>query len=242
MCWRISRDTAVKYLEYASLSAAASGVLIALVGLTLVSWTSIIPKADQCIETWPSTNITTQCTFERKTYSEDIPKLDKAATGVVKFMQAAVAAVGFCVAVMFLPPLFAACAKKRGHVWREKCCGFIACFSTFIGFGCAVACVVIPFSAKLSMDAKICGPMLPKMKKAKAAMSVLENDVCTVECIAAITAFIESLCGLGNKFLIVAIVGFLTSILATLAFLTNAISCCVTSKGAKVQPDKQANP
>ena len=55
------------------------------------------------------------------------------------------------------------------------------------------------------MDAKICGPMLPKMKKAKAAMSVLENNVCTVECIAAITAFIESLCGLGNKFLIVAI-------------------------------------
>ena len=120
MCWRISRDTAVKYLEYASLSAAASGVLIALVGLTLVSWTSIIPKADQCIETWPSTNITTQCTFERKMYSEDIPELDKAATGVVKFMQAAVAAVGFCVAVMFLPPLFAACAKKRGTCMEKN--------------------------------------------------------------------------------------------------------------------------
>ena len=224
------------------MSAAASGVLIAICGLTVVSWKSITPKAEKCIETWPTGNFTTQCTFERKMYVESIPKLDEAATSAVRLLQMGIAGVGFAVALMFLPPWLAACAKKRGHAWKEKCCGFIACFSTFIGFGCAVACVVIPLSAKVALDSNICGPILPKMKKAKATMKALENSFCTVECLGAITAFIESLCGLGNKFLIVAIVGFLTCILATLAFLANAISCCVTSKAAKVQPEKPGNP
>ena len=69
------------------------------------------------------------------------------------------------------------CVRKGKRACMErKCCGFIACFSTFIGFGCAVACVVIPLSAKVALDSNICGPILPKMKKAKATMKALENS------------------------------------------------------------------
>lgn len=237
MCRFISRENAAKNLQNVSMLAAGSGLLIAICGLTVVSWKSITPKANKCIETWPPGNYTTQCTFDRNMYNKRIPDLDKSATVAVSFIQAGIAAVGFSVAVMFLPPWCAAYAKKSGHQWREKCCGFIACFTTFIGFGCAVACVVIPFSAKATLDSNICGPILPKMKKAKAVMGTLETNFCTEDCIAAVTAFIESLCGLGNKFMIIAGIGFLTCILASFAFLANAISCCVTSKGGKVEPE-----
>ena len=233
-------------LKYSSIATVLSGFLIAICALTVVVWTRITPKAEKCIETWPADtttskgfkirhNITTQCSFQQSMYTDQIPELDDLANEVVQLIQLGVMAVGFGVAVLFLPPWCTACGKKTHNRCQENCCGCISCFSTALGFAAGAACVIIPYIAKTMLDQQICDKWLPIMTEATVNIN---NAWCTKECMAAITAFIESLCGMGEKFMTLAGVAFITCIAATFTFFVNCISCCVSSKAkAEVEPD-----
>ena len=233
-------------LKYSSIATVLSGVLIAICALTVVVWTRITPKAEKCIETWPADtttskgftirhNITTQCSFHQSMYTDQIPELDDLANEVVQLIHLGVTAVGFGVAVLFLPPWCTACGKKTHNRCQENCCGCISCFSTALGFAAGAACVIIPYIAKTMLDQQICDKWLPIMTEATVNIN---NAWCTKECLAAITAFIESLCGMGEKFMTLAGVAFITCIAATFTFFVNCISCCVSSKAkAEVEPD-----
>ena len=88
------------------------------------------------------------------------------------------------------------------------------------------------------LDTQVCDFMLPMMEEAKKLSEELDTAFCTPECMAAITAFIESLCGMGDKFMTLAGVGFITAVCAIFTFLVNCISCCVSSKkNAKTRPE-----
>ena len=238
-------------LKYSSIATVLSGLLIAICALTVVVWTRITPKAEKCIETWPADtttvkgvkirhNITKQCSFHQSMYADQIPELDDLANEVVQLIQLGVMAVGFGVAVLFLPPWCTACGKKTHNRCQENCCGCISCFSTALGFVAGAACVIIPYIAKTMLDQQICDKWLPIMTEAKVLAKNNDNMawLCTAECMAAITAFIESLCGMGEKFMTLAGVAFITCIAATFTFFVNCISCCVSSKAkAEVEPD-----
>jgi len=230
-------------LKYSSIATVLSGFLIAICALTVIVWTRITPKAEKCIETWPADtttvkgvkirhNITTQCSFDQSMYTDQIPELDDLANEVVQLIRLGVMAVGFGVAVLFLPAWCTACGKKTHNRCQENCCGCISCFSTALGFAAGAACVIIPYIAKTMLDQQICDKWLPIMTEATVNIN---NAWCTKECLAAITAFIESLCGMGEKFMTLAGVAFITCIAATFTFFVNCISCCVSS--AEVEPD-----
>jgi hypothetical protein len=223
-------------LKNSSIATVLSGFMIAICALTVVVWKSIKPQAKKCIDNWPN-NMTTQCTLEESMYTDDMPQLDELATQAVQLIQIGVMAVGFAVALLFLPPWCAACGKKNHQRCQENCCGFIACFSTAAGFAAGVACVVIPYVAKYMLDTEVCNVMLPMMEEAKALSEELDIAYCTPHCMAAIAAFIESLCGMGGKFMTLAGVGFITAVCAIFTFFVNCISCCVSSKeNAKTRP------
>lgn len=253
-------DVIAKASIAVSVSAFFSGALIAIVAVSIFVWAPLEPQAKKCLETAKFTqtiNTTTtyygvttttqreeavgQCGGQKSFYENDIPMLDTQMTVIVEGITLGIVVVSLFAGAMNLPPICSAIGKKKGNRCLEKCCGCISCFSTLIGFGLGIGCIVLPYMASAELDTAICSnPEFAFVVNAIKDNKDNFGEYCTETCLSVLIGFFDTLCGFKDKFMTIAGVSFLLAITAFTSFIVNAISCFMKSDNKEDQPQINA--